>query len=329
MLAQRAAYVPQFARRRPVRIGTSGSLTTDLLAANTVDEVDAVFRKRLKAGDIPSWIKEDWWVPVVIKGGGHTLELLVAPDYAAVGSDDDFIRLGKTSEYFAQEYAEAFDAVLPSQKLLLDIENAASVQVPYIAVQKAGKADDSTAAVIKANDLLDAAYAKAGASNDDGKLKVSGSRKAYVVRPGLNGDYIAIFGGRWTPRGATVQPTSGKAHTTGRISGTPNYSDASHGVVLISRKAKLDGKWVDLRMDVFGSKDPSVVALVSNEGRFDPVFPNAGPASVAEFSVVGNAPKGSVTPYKPGTFKPSGGNAGLWLVGGVAVAAGAVYLAVA
>lgn len=260
-------------RPRPVRLVRVGADLTgsdardELAGAKTTDDVDAVLRRYMKSGDVPSFIKTDFWVWVPISGGGHTLELRVLGDYWGVGTNADYLRAGKTSEGFAQEVADHYDAILPSQKLLRDVEAQANTRVAFIPVQKGGGADDSIEAVFKANDLANTALEKIGATSTDGTLKI-GFRKSYVVRPNLDGKYIAIYGGRWNTAGGLVQPTSGHAHTEG-------YSDYSHGLTLISRKAKLDGVDVDLR-DLFLSKDGSIVALVSDEGSFDPKWPSVG-----------------------------------------------------
>jgi len=266
-----------------VRTGAGATGTdaeNDLADASTTADVDRVARRYLKNGDVPSYIATSFWSYLKIEGNGHVLELRVAPDYFALGTNDDPLRLGKTTEAFAQEVADTYNAILPSQKLLRDIEAAASPKIPYIAVQKGGGADDSVAGMITASKKAAAAFDKYGTSPTDGKIKI-GYKKSYVTRPNLDGKYLAIYGGRWGEGGGLVQPTSGHAHTEG-------YADYSHGLTLVSRKAVLDGAEVDLRDDVFGSKDPAIYSLVSDEGRFDPVFPNAGSGSAAKFSYGGS-----------------------------------------
>lgn len=263
-----------------MRVGahrTGSDARDELTGAKTTDDVDVVFRKYMKNGDVPNFIKKDFWVWVPINENGHSLELRVLGDYWGVGTNTDYLRAGKTSEGFAQEVADYYDAILPSQKLLRDVEAQANERLAFIPVQKGGGADDSVEAVFKANDLANAALEKIGATTTDGALKI-GYRKSYVVRPNLDGQYIAIYGGRWNTAGGLVQPTSGHAHTEG-------YSDYSHGLTLISRKAKLDGVDVDLR-DVFLSKDPSVSGLVSDEGSFNPRWPSTG-GGTARFSIDG------------------------------------------
>lgn len=316
MFRLREPYTPFIVGRRPRASGRAivgvgsvrvGGVADDLDGANTVEEVDAVYRRYLRSGNVPSWIKTSDWIWVTTKNDKHTLEFLVPSNYGSVGPDGSPLIIGKSSQKFAQEYADAFNAIIASQRLLEVIECAADVQIPYIPVQKGGMADDSTAAVIKANDLFDAALTKKGSVDGDGLLKISGSRKAFVTRPNLDGNYIAIYGGRWTvPCGAIVQPTSGHAHTEPSAANKWTYSDASHGLVLVSRKARLDGVDVDIVNDVFLSDDPSVVSLVSSEGSFDPHFPNSGSAVLGKYSggeeEYGVTKEGEEKPAKP-TYK--------------------------
>lgn len=270
-----------------VRVGASSpGVEASLADAKTVEDVDAVYRDYLGRGDVPSYVKTDDWVGRQITGGGHTLDVLVLSDYGSiVGPDGVAFRIGKSSQGLAQEYADAFHAILPSEKLLTDLENSADVKIGFIPVQKGGGADDSVEAVVTANDKAIAALDKVGATENDGLLKI-GYRKAFVTRPNLDGGHIAIHGGRWSAAGGLVQPTSGHAHTEPNAGNSWSYSDYSHGLVLVSRKAKLDGVDVDLRTDVFGSDDPAIYGLVNGEGvKFDPVFPNAGASSIASFAV--------------------------------------------
>ena len=271
-----------------VHVGAASTgVEASLADAKTVEDVDAVYRDYLARGAVPGYVKTDDWVGRQITGGGHTLDVLVLSDYGSiVGPDGVPFRIGKSSQGLAQEYADAFYSILPSEKLLTDLENSADVKIGFIPVQKSGGgADDSVEAVIIANDKAIAALDKVGATESDGLLKI-GFRKAYVTRPNLDGSYIAIHGGRWSAAGGLVQPTSGHAHTEPSAANDWTYSDYSHGIVLVSRKAKLDGVDVDLRTDVFGSDDPEIWGLVNGERvKFDPVFPNAGASSAAKFSV--------------------------------------------
>lgn len=258
-------------------------------------EVDDVVARLISDGDVPNYVAVDSWQWVEISGRGHVLRILACPDCFALGPDDDPYRVSRTTPYGAQAVADVYDSILPSRKLVADLQRASSPTIPFIDVKAHGipLADIATPA---AADLASALAASAYASRDltPGTVLTVGYKKSICVGPGLDGSKVAICGGVWS-NGSTVQPY-----------GTPHpssYSDYSHGITLVSRKATLDGSAVDLRRDVFGSSDSSVVALVSDQGRFDPVFPNAGKASRAEFA------SGGVSAVSGGTKTSGGGKA--------------------
>ena len=92
-----------------VGVGQTGSdVETDLADAVSREDYDNVFRRYMKKGWVPNYIaKTGWWGgKVTIKEGGHVLEVLVAPDYGAVGTNDDPFRIGNETQTLAQEYVE-------------------------------------------------------------------------------------------------------------------------------------------------------------------------------------------------------------------------------
>jgi hypothetical protein len=283
--------------------------------AKTPRDVDAALHEMTNLGGAPRYIAIDDWIPVDISGHGHTLRILVAPDYYAIGG----FRVGRETPFGAQDVADAFNAILPSRKLERDIQNASSPRIPFLDVKAPPwniplSHIETHAAVVAANDAADQKFGALGISPGDG-LTI-GYRKAIVVGPALDGTKVAIFGGI----GTNLDPTTGRrdivqSYYTGHPS---SYSDYSHGIVLVSRKAWLDGEPVDLRVDVFGSTDPAVLSLVNDHvdgaghiERFDPVFPNAGSQSRAEFGGGGPAaPAGgtvSSSPSSPSSSKGGGG----------------------
>lgn len=316
----------------------SGSSVKTLFdAATTTARVDGVAKALLAEGAVPDFIASDWWKWVTVTGGGHTLRILVAPDYMAFGPDDDSFPLARETPYGAQACADFFGAILPSRKLVRDIQAQASPKIPYLDVKGAPfHMDVSQIETPLATDNLASmrvtAFDKYGVDPSDfGASTVIGYRKCIVTQPNLDGSHVQIYGGR----GGAGDPPHGM------IQGTSNppvhvssYSDYSHGVILVSRKAELDGDPVDLRTDVFGSKDPAIVALVSDQGRFDPVFPNAGSGSRAMFSATSSAPPagtpdrsafggaGGVTKATVTASKPAGMS--IWKLLGAVTAAGLI-----
>ena len=288
---------------------TGSDIEEELADAKTTSDVDKIVLHHMEKDHVPDYIADSYWKLVTIKGVGHELELLVAPDYFALGTDDDPFRVGRESPYCAQSVADYYDSILPSTKILREIQKQANPKFAYTDVKVApyniplAKIETHNA-LVAANNLANKLFEKAGLVPGDNDESAIGYRKSIVVGPGLDGSKVAIYGGRWTSAGAIVQPYS-TIHEA-------MYSDYSHGITLVSRKAKLDGDDVDLRDDVFLSDDPSVYGLVIDlakaEGvgapqvRFDPVFPNGkskastGPIVVSPRSEVTSTPPASSTP---------------------------------
>ena len=297
----------------------------NLLDATTYNGVDIALRRMVESGDLPAWLTTDWWKWVTITGGGHTLRILVAPDYAAVGDGWGY-PIARETPFGAQALVESLDAILPSRKIVNAVEAQADPKIAYFDVKAAPDdiplSDITTpkATAAMARRRLEA-FAKYGIDHF-GDSNVMGYRKSVVVGPNLDGSHVAIYGGRWTSAGGTVQPYS-------TIHGAYDHSDYSHGVMVVSRKAELDGRPVDLRYDVFGSKDPAIYGLVSDQGRFDPIFPNAGGSSRADFSVTGSVPAGAAQKFSNASAAPpsaAGASGGKWVAALAALAAaGAVW----
>lgn len=302
---------------------TDDMVRAKMLAAALPSDVDSVVRSIIDAGGAADYIAVKGWWPVKITGGGHTLTIWVAPDYAALGSS---YRISRTTPFGAQSVADTWNAILPSYKLLKEIQNASNPKIPFIDIKGAPwHFDVSQIATPAASDAANSGALSALASRGiaPGSALTIGYKKAIVVAPNLDGSKVAIAGGMW-PDGSIVQPYA-----------TPHpssYSDYSHGIVLILRKAQLDGHDVDLRMDVFGSTDPSIYGLVSDMGRFDPVYPNAGPSSRAKFGASGGgggggggggsaSPKPSPTPPAPPAPPTSSGTSIASVLIGIGVAA--------
>ncbi len=292
---------------------TGTEIEEELSSASSTAEVDKIVLRHMNDDHVPDYIADDYWRLVTIKSPDHELELLVAPDYFALGTDEDPFRVGRESPYCAQAIADYYDSILPSTKILRAIQSQADPKFAYTDVKVApyniplAKIETHNA-LVAANNLANKLFEKAGITPGDTDSTAIGYRKSIVVGPNLDGSKVAIYGGRWNSGGSIVQPYS-------TIHGS-DYSDYSHGITLISRKAKLDGEKVDLRDDVFGSKDRSVYGLVidlekaegvgSAQVRFDPVFPNAGKNTLARFDVSSSvAPETSTGPKSPNLSKVS------------------------
>lgn len=193
----------------------------------------------------PAWFNT--WVP--IKSG--PLTFYVKPDYFSIGTDSDFRRVAMTP-MTAQQIADEHHAILPTRKIVNLIYDA-SDKLPSRTIPP-GKDMESSARFAQHDALI-------------GKLPVgqlhAGHKKDVVVGPNLDGSRVAIYGWQPDPKVFPHQPYS-TIHSS-------SYVDYSHGVRLVSRKALLDGREIDL-LEAFA--DPKLVPLVSDQGSFVPYFPS-------------------------------------------------------
>lgn len=108
----------------PLRAATAPTGTAFIasLLPLSREEREAAIKRELLAGNIPSYLRKLRTVKV------GTLTYEVMPDYLAIGSDDDYVRMPMTP-YTAQAFCDAYGFVLPTRKMVDDIWAAAEVQL--------------------------------------------------------------------------------------------------------------------------------------------------------------------------------------------------------
>ena len=243
--------IPALARRIPVRPPRA---LTGSQFADAVEHVDTGTREQsileqILDGNIPSFLTG--LVPVAMSDRGRTVTVFVMPDYLAIGSDDDFLRVPMNLAT-ATAIADRFGFVLPTRKMV----NAVYVQSGHHfppAPLPAGPRMTSTDYYRMHNALIEQ-QARAG-EVAPGTL-VSGHKKDVVLTnllartPGR----IAIYG--WhRHEGAPIQPLS-------TVHGAC-YADYSHGIRLVADRAWVDGELRPVR-DILG--DSSLAPTISDEG---------------------------------------------------------------
>jgi len=208
----------------------------------------------ISKGNLPDFLRR--LVPVRVRGevaAGKDLvaTIFVTPDYLAIGSDSDFLRI-PMNLHTAVTVAERFGFVLPTRKMV----DAIYLQSRYhLAPQPlpAGPQMRSTDYYWTHNEMIDDQTHAIGAQL--GEL-VSGDKKDVVMsnRLAVHLGRIAIYG--WhRGAGQPIQPLS-------TVHGA-NYADYSHGIRLVSEWAMIDGKLRPVR-DIL--HDPSTAAILSDEG---------------------------------------------------------------
>lgn len=197
---------------------------------------DAAIVRAALQGNVPDSFRD--LRPVRFQGmtaaGQAEITVCVTPDYLAIGSDRDSVRvpLGLAG---ALQVADAFDMILPTKRMVDAIYRQASVRVAPQPMP-AGAQMSSTDYFLRHDRTVDAQLAQAGAR--DGLL-VAGIKKDIVLtnRLGSAPGRVAIYGWHRT-NGQAIQPLS-------TVHGA-SYADYSHGIRLVSRTAFLNGRSVDL-----------------------------------------------------------------------------------
>ncbi|MEM6588661.1 MAG: hypothetical protein AAF641_09460 [Pseudomonadota bacterium] len=246
----------RLARGMPRRKGAAAGASSVLASAKDIDgtQRDRMVVAELLRGNIPSFQRN--LVPVTLRGTTSdgrqaNITLCVTPDYLALGSDRDFVRvpLGLSG---ASRVAKSFNMVLPTPRMVDAIYRQASVRLTPSPMTP-GPQMTSTSYFMRHNATVEAQRRSAGGTH--GNL-ISGHKKDVVLTTRLasNRGRVAIYG--WHRRNGTpIQPLS-TVHGAG-------YADYSHGIRLVSRTAYLDGQEVDLHQIM---ANPRYAGIISHEG---------------------------------------------------------------
>ena len=261
------AEVPDMTRGIPPRApqALTGSQFAESVSSMDRQERERAILSQILEGNLPGFLRK--LIPVRLKHdlpSGKTVlgTVFVLPEYLAIGSDTDFLRI-PMNFHTAVAVAERFQFLLPTRKIVDAVyDQTASRFTPQ--PMPAGPQMRSTEYYSAHNAMIEKQAQAKGFSL--GAL-VSGHKKDVVItnllarRPGQ----IAIYGWHRAP-GAPIQPLS-TVHGAG-------YADYSHGIRLVGPMALIEGK---LR-SVYDILQDSVLAMVlSDEGaiRVSSVFATA------------------------------------------------------
>jgi hypothetical protein len=250
------SFTPDLTQRIPPRprFALTGSQFADRVSEMSSRQREQAICDELLRGNLPSFLRE--LAPVRLEhtlpnGKTITATIFVMPDYLAIGSDDDFLRM-PMNLYTATAVAGHFGFILPTTKMVDAIyEQSAYHFEPEPMVPEPEMRSTEYYRIhnqkIKEQGLI------LGASR--GKL-VSGHKKDVVVTNLLAGEpgKIAIYG--WHRcRGNPIQPLS-------TVHGA-RYADYSHGVRLVSDMVLMDGQFVSIYQVL---QDPLLADMLSDEG---------------------------------------------------------------
>jgi hypothetical protein len=216
-------------------------------------ERDSFAVQEILSGNMPSFFKKLMPVNTEIKDGTgniHVAVFYVLPDYLSIGTDEDWARIPLTP-MAAQKIADSFHCFLPTRKIVDLIYQQASVKlepVPMYAFR------DSSVTMWQHHLIIEG-------QRKGRKGLIAGIKKDIVISGKVSRDAKpnreAIYGWHLL-NGKPIQPL---------YSGHINWwVDYSHGVRLIYRKIKVDGKEMDYE-DVL--KDPTLRNLLCDEDFCD------------------------------------------------------------
>ncbi|HEX6960962.1 MAG TPA: hypothetical protein VF175_03790, partial [Lacipirellula sp.] len=149
------------------------------------DEREAAVLREISSGNIPDFLRR--FKSVSIAAGEMRGTIEVMPDYLAVGSDEDFVRVPMTPQT-AQRIADRFGCTLPTRKMVDAIDAAAEVR---LAPQPLTEKRESVAAFLLSNEKIE----RQRAGKPLGALTI-GAKKDVVLTPRIHErpDRVAIYG---------------------------------------------------------------------------------------------------------------------------------------
>lgn len=184
----------------------------------------------------------------------HKVEMWVLPDYVAIGTNDDFVRM-PMGPLAAQRIADALDCTLPTPFLVDRIAEASEGHVDIFPFRPLGNRNSQPIVFQDSNNAINAQFKAYGYRF--GQF-ISGLKKDIVLTYKIMTlteceRNVAIYG--WHhPDGRAQQPLFVRHGNF--------YVDYSHGVRLIYNKVKIDGVEYNIREIL---QSPELYRLLSDE----------------------------------------------------------------
>ena len=218
---------------------------------------------QVAAGNVPVFLRKLCPVSItnISNGTTNSATLYVTPDYAAIGSDQDYY-LAHMSPNTAQRIADALDCVLPTPKIVDAIYRAAEVKLAPAPIPPS--AAMTTAPVFSNHNAVVLAQRTALLKDHPLGELTAGHQKDVVIAAGLASmpGKVAIYGWHQT-NGAPIQPLYLK-HAAAWV-------DYSQCVRLVQQKMTVNGEAKSFAEVI---ADPELSGLISNEGTIsEPRYP--------------------------------------------------------
>lgn len=216
---------------------------------------DSMIVEQVLAGNIPDSLK--FFRKIIFytsdSNSKHKVEMLALPDYLAVGTNEDFIRV-PMGPVAAQQVADSLYCSLPTSKLVDEIAAASEGAIDPFPFRPVGDRNCQPWTFEDSNNAINALYKVKG--YHFGQF-ISGLKKDVIIST-LAEDTtkpcrVVIYGWHY-PDGTHIQ-NSTNVHVN-------FYTDYSHGIRLIYRIIKIDGKEYDIQKVL---TDPQMFRILSKE----------------------------------------------------------------
>jgi hypothetical protein len=223
----------------------------------SLDDREAAILREITGGNFPEFLRDFKSVPIrgTIRINNQDVEIAstidVMPDYLAVGSDEDFVRMPMTPQT-AQRIADRLGCVLPTRKIVDAIDQQAEVR---LAPHPLTHNREAVATFFEHHNIIE----KQRAGKSLGRL-VRGIKKDIVLTPRIfeRPQRLAIYGWRQLD-GRPIQPLT--------IVHWNRYVDYSHGARLVRDSTEVDGDRARIAELL---ANPARCGLVSDEGPMEP-----------------------------------------------------------
>ncbi len=239
---------------RPTQ-AVSGSEFARRFERSSLGDREAAVRDQILGGNVPAFLHKLCPVEVTNVVEGRTIigRFFVAPDYLAVGHDEDYVLMPLAPET-AQRIADWLDCTLPTRKMVDLIYRAAEVKLSPTPIPP-GPQMTTLPVFAEHNEIVRTQRAAFATSHPLGAL-VAGHKKDVVVSAKLAGatNKVAIYGWHQT-NGAPIQPLYAGHATT--------WVDYSHGIRLVKNQMTVNGEAKTIAQVL---ADPQLASLISDEG---------------------------------------------------------------
>lgn len=213
---------------------------------------EAAVERELLKGNIPNFLRKT--IPVTVTAQGlegttHTLVFETMPDYLAIGSDEDFVRM-PMNPHTAQAFCDAFDFVMPTRKMVDAIWEAAELKLEPKPLTEEREA---AATFLQHHNIIEEQRGDTPLG-----ILIAGIKKDVVISNRLQErpNRVAIYGWHYKT-GKPIQPLT--------IVHVDWYVDYSHGIRPVRRMMRIDnGKTLPYEEIL---SDPHLYNLLSDEGE--------------------------------------------------------------